>query len=375
MERDSCQICFNVYETERRAYIISPCGHSACKECILSIYQINSTCPFCKVDFNKPFEELHECFDTSLNIENEVRQQEDKDCKCNICKGIIVSAYVQQSKENIQYICKRCAISIFKENEYQFTRFNGSLSEMETFIEKYLNSNLNEPLASFMQTEQNEYEIINLIFKITLTYLNKDQAIKIPFLSLKNYLLAVERIYFHLFQSIPIQTKYSNNGYKQNWNKQNYYSQTESQRNSRYHNSQSGKRNQNKNFNSNKVNHNNSTKVSKKPIRYLVKREFAKQVTEFFKTNEIFDDYTAAVGESLILKNNGNNTFGSTLDKLKDPENYSESNLKNLAVQVNSLLSLKNCQFFKDNVDELLDGLEIYFEEYLRDYNYYFYNY
>ena len=50
---NTCPICFELFlPPEHSPFILFPCGHSFCKQCIDSYAKIKKKCPFCRSGFN-----------------------------------------------------------------------------------------------------------------------------------------------------------------------------------------------------------------------------------------------------------------------------------------------------------------------------------
>ena len=50
---NTCPICFELFlPPENSPFILFPCGHSFCKQCINSYAKIKKKCPFCRSGFN-----------------------------------------------------------------------------------------------------------------------------------------------------------------------------------------------------------------------------------------------------------------------------------------------------------------------------------
>jgi hypothetical protein len=164
----SCKICYQSYDDElKKPYIISPCSHTICLECLKEILLLSCTCPFCKKEIKasicemKPNYELIDIIYKIKNTNNVVR--------CSKCKDLINSVYFTEKNSNVLFICKHCANianSTNKENLDETTVF--SLEELIGNAENELNS-----FQSELSHNINIENLKNLVSNIMSDYLKK----------------------------------------------------------------------------------------------------------------------------------------------------------------------------------------------------------
>lgn len=113
-----CNICFFEYDEERKPLILSPCGHTLCKECIDNIIQNKCLCPYCNSSIDKKSNELIEDKDILKKIKKQLNENDKP--KCNTCNLRIIKTYLKSIKNDVNQICKKCAIkeitNIYNEN-------------------------------------------------------------------------------------------------------------------------------------------------------------------------------------------------------------------------------------------------------------------
>jgi hypothetical protein len=106
----SCKICYSSYDDDmKKPYIISPCSHTICLECLKEILSLSCNCPFCKIDIKASLTEMkpnYELIDIIYKIKNTSNV-----AKCGKCKNLINSIYFIEKNSNVQFICKLCAKS------------------------------------------------------------------------------------------------------------------------------------------------------------------------------------------------------------------------------------------------------------------------
>ena len=104
----SCKICYSLYDDKiKKPYIISPCSHTICYDCLREIIESNPNCPFCKREIKAPITEMkpnYELIDIILTIKTS-----SIETKCVRCSDIIDTIYFKEKNNNIQFLCKRCA--------------------------------------------------------------------------------------------------------------------------------------------------------------------------------------------------------------------------------------------------------------------------
>jgi len=205
----SCKICYQSYDDDcKKPYIISPCSHTICLECLKEILKQNGTCPFCKKEIKASICEMkpnYELIDIIYKIKNT-----NNVARCARCKDLINTIYFIEKNSYVQFICKHCskiagpntddtpAISLDEliynsENElnslqtelnYNFNKENlknVAATMMSEYLKKTLCDLLDQKkdiLASFLESK----DFINLIEKYKKTLENilksKDSSIK-----------------------------------------------------------------------------------------------------------------------------------------------------------------------------------------------------
>lgn len=104
----SCKICYSVYDDyEKKPYIISPCSHTICIDCLREILEINSNCPFCKKEIKASINEMKPNYEL-IDIINTIRNS-NNDTRCVKCSDVIDAIYFKEKNNNIQFLCKKCA--------------------------------------------------------------------------------------------------------------------------------------------------------------------------------------------------------------------------------------------------------------------------
>ena len=104
----ACKICYQSYDDDvKKPYIISPCSHTICLDCLREILEINSNCPFCKKEIKASINEMkpnYELIDIIYTIKNS-----NYDTRCVKCSDIVDSIHFIEKNNNIQFLCKKCA--------------------------------------------------------------------------------------------------------------------------------------------------------------------------------------------------------------------------------------------------------------------------
>ena len=104
----SCKICYSVYDDhEKKPYIISPCSHTICIDCLREILEINSNCPFCKKEIKASINEMKPNYEL-IDIINTIRNS-NNDTRCVKCSEVIDTIYFKEKNNNIQFLCKKCS--------------------------------------------------------------------------------------------------------------------------------------------------------------------------------------------------------------------------------------------------------------------------
>jgi hypothetical protein len=122
----SCKICYQSYDDDfKKPYIISPCSHTICLECLKEILSLSSNCPFCKIDIKVSVNEMkpnYELIDIIYKIKNT-----NNVARCTKCKNLINNIYFTDKNSNIQFICKHCAKNaklFLEEGEVNLCKYN-----------------------------------------------------------------------------------------------------------------------------------------------------------------------------------------------------------------------------------------------------------
>jgi len=104
----SCKICYQSYDDDsKKPYIISPCSHTICHECLKEILILNCNCPFCKKEIKASINEMkpnYELIDIIYKIKNTSNV-----ARCFKCKELINAVYFTEKNSNVHFICKNCA--------------------------------------------------------------------------------------------------------------------------------------------------------------------------------------------------------------------------------------------------------------------------
>lgn len=104
----SCKICYQSYDDDlKKPFIISPCSHTICLECLKEILMLTCTCPFCKKEIKASICEMkpnYELIDIIYKIKNT-----NNIARCSKCKDLINAIYFSEKNSNVQFICKHCA--------------------------------------------------------------------------------------------------------------------------------------------------------------------------------------------------------------------------------------------------------------------------
>lgn len=53
-----CGVCLEEFDEKEKQPIMLECGHTLCKECVESIYNMTKHCPIDRQEFKRPLEEL-----------------------------------------------------------------------------------------------------------------------------------------------------------------------------------------------------------------------------------------------------------------------------------------------------------------------------
>jgi hypothetical protein len=164
----SCKICYQSYDDDlKKPYIISPCSHTICLECLKEILTLSCNCPFCKKEIKASVLEMkpnYELIDIIYKIKNT-----SNIAKCTKCKDLINSIYFAEKNTNVQFICKHCAKNgeIVEENTMSLEELiKNSENELESY-QTELNFNINKEnlknVASNLMTDYLKKTICDLI--------------------------------------------------------------------------------------------------------------------------------------------------------------------------------------------------------------------
>jgi hypothetical protein len=111
----SCKICYQSYDDDlKKPYIITPCSHTICLECLKEILMLTSNCPFCKKEIKASILEMkpnYELIDIIYKIKNT-----SNIARCAKCKELINAVYFTEKNSNVLFLCKYCAKPSSKEN-------------------------------------------------------------------------------------------------------------------------------------------------------------------------------------------------------------------------------------------------------------------
>lgn len=164
----ACKICYQSYDDDlKKPYIISPCSHTICLECLKEILMLSNTCPFCKKEIKASICEMkpnYELIDIIYKIKNT-----NNVARCSKCKDLINAIYFTEKNSNVQFICKHCAkLSSNSSKDNEEITPTLSLEELISSSENELNSLQNE--LSFNINKEN---LKNLVSNLMTDYLKK----------------------------------------------------------------------------------------------------------------------------------------------------------------------------------------------------------
>lgn len=164
----SCKICYQSYDDDsKKPYIISPCSHTICLECLKEILSLNCNCPFCKKEIKASIIEMkpnYELIDIIYKIKNTSNV-----ARCYKCKELINKIYFTEKNSNVHFICKNCAK--INPNNAQNTIEDSTAISLDELISNAENE------VNYFQTELNSLlnkeNLKNLAANMMTDYLKK----------------------------------------------------------------------------------------------------------------------------------------------------------------------------------------------------------
>lgn len=103
----SCKICYSFYDdNEKKPYIIAPCSHTICIDCLKKLLDTNSNCPFCKKEIKASINEMKPNYEL-IDIINTIKNS-NNDTRCANCSDILDNFFFKEKNNNIQFLCKKC---------------------------------------------------------------------------------------------------------------------------------------------------------------------------------------------------------------------------------------------------------------------------
>jgi hypothetical protein len=142
----SCKICYQSYDDDlKKPYILTPCSHTICLDCLKSILTLSSTCPFCIKEIKASLIDMKPNYEL-IDIIYKIKHTNNV-ARCTKCKELINIIYFIEKNSNVQFICKYCAKDGKSQEEAQVMSLHELIdnteSELNT-LQNELNANINK---------------------------------------------------------------------------------------------------------------------------------------------------------------------------------------------------------------------------------------